>query len=387
MQSTNTLQGPQWAKQHCLIGDYCGPLKNFPFEEKTSTGSALRFLSKVSSDYNIFLVEWLKATHKDNWLRDGMDEATFLTSVSTDILILCCFTELLPPADLLLHLDNVLVDKKVILLSGQCVTTKLNHIKCFQIGNLGVYPQIPYFKSQSAPFISTRKFKYSAASNRTSYTRAYLLSKIIKRFHQDLTYAFTHSTIGEYTYLNYPTFLHGFKWYTANSFQLTNECLIDIEDMHMNPRAFPGDQWDVNNPMYNDSKLHFCLESSVLSEESITAGYLSEKTFKAIATGTPFIIFGQSYSYKRLTDAGFMTYNEQYGIEEISQRIDAVGPLGHRLALMTSLIETLEVDVDNRLIQDIAQYNHHYFNTTFSQAIDEKQAAVEEEVLQYIKYG
>jgi hypothetical protein len=94
--------------------------------------------------------------------------------------------------------------------------------------------------------------------------------------------------------------------------------------------------------------------------------FITEKTFKAILTKRPFVVFGAPGTLKAIQDLGFVTFdgwiNERYdNMTTIADRIDCVLKQIEEFCYMST--DQLQQTADE--MQDISEYNFNHYIETF----------------------
>jgi len=139
----------------------------------------------------------------------------------------------------------------------------------------------------------------------------------------------------------------------------------DIENVFANaslPRHFRG---ETDHPMHSCwlSLFDECAESLLyLVTETVATGrrhHLTEKTFKPIAMGMPFVIVGTQGSLKYLRSYGFRTFegiwDESYDSAEDDVRIE-------RIASLLSSLDELPIEAKQDLFDQAQQVIEHNWN-------------------------
>ncbi len=103
---------------------------------------------------------------------------------------------------------------------------------------------------------------------------------------------------------------------------------------------------------------------SVVSETLMDPGclFFSEKIWKPISIGHPFIIIGSPYSLKKLQDMGYITFNEVW-----NESYDNIISEADRVVAITKLVKSIcsmsnkELDNIKKHIEPIVKHNKKVF--------------------------
>jgi hypothetical protein len=157
--------------------------------------------------------------------------------------------------------------------------------------------------------------------------------------------------------------------------ELKNTVKVDIlrnSDyvMQMLPLRIPGESenitfknkpWNIiNKVVYDDIAIHIVTET--IADYSNDMMFITEKTFKPIATMSPFIILGNANILATLRDQGYKTFSslwdESYdSISDPLKRADAI------IDVVFHLTEMGDADFDRLLCEtrEIVEYNYKHF--------------------------
>lgn len=106
-------------------------------------------------------------------------------------------------------------------------------------------------------------------------------------------------------------------------------------------------------PQYKDTYF------AVITESTVDYDFITEKTYKILAAGMPFIILGHKGLYARLHDMGFKTFHPL-----IDESFDQESDLENKCIQIVDQIEKLcQTELDQFLLQvkDICVYNQQHF--------------------------
>jgi hypothetical protein len=213
-----------------------------------------------------------------------------------------------------------------------------------------------------------RDFLYTCLNRRMDGIRSYVLYQLYDSNLFDfgqISYDFSLS-------FDYTSFLEGTTTSRYENFMSThNFNKIDNEDIRLN-QAF-----GLVPSHYNDSYVQLINESYISNQYS----FISEKTFKSILCGSPFLILGCKNSINHLQDIGFITFSDWWdetydNLNNFENRIRGVLQILDRLSkykkddlniLFSEQTEILRHNY-NHLIQLIS--NNNYIYDCYSHIID-----------------
>lgn len=309
--------------------DYSAP----PFDKRYNGSLA---------DYNYFNVEYgnllaflKQVTHKETiYLMDNLFNDDVLPPDGYNTYIVCAFGEYINIL-LLQRIACAFADRKLILLTTMEVKNILPQYSIFKIEHL--HTLVPHFnKGGDFPLISNRKYTNSILTRRlTKYKK--LFTEIAK-----------------------------------------TKCKNLIFSDGIDKQIDNYDQWSLLSSAYLDTKFHWANETMFESNRFCKC-YLTEKTFKPIASKTPFAILGQQGAHNKLSSYGFQTYQHLLGVEwdllDDKQRVDAIS------SAMELVTEELIMNNISEF-QQIADYNYDYFLNKFYNYITEQNKPITELLLQ-----
>jgi hypothetical protein len=334
---------------------YRGDLFKYHYPVDKEVGDFLDFLKHISSDKRIYLSDVPKYNAP-------------MPPLDYDIYIICIFGEGMDD-EFVQALDNnpAFADKHVIVLTSQFYKTKLKNIKMFRIEH--IHTIIPFFPKCEYTQLKDRRFTHGLLSNRNALHKTVVLAKILEKFKDDVQYSFCNGASTEYSDpQTIRTVLENL------GVAITDAEDLQIQNLHVNPVVVPGHVWDIDNHIYQNSKLIWTVESIFSSRDS--HAYITEKSIKSIITGSAFVIVSQPQSMERLRMLGFETFESDFGIAFDSLNDSA------RYKEIFKLIDNFDHSIDN--LQDKADYNHDYFYNKFHDYVKGVNKNAIEHAIEYI---
>jgi hypothetical protein len=341
---------------------FSGDLKKYTYPD-IECGALLSFLKRVSTQKRVCLIDVV------NW-------QTRVPSTDYDIYIICSFGEFVNETLLTsIDTDERFKDKYVVFLTSQYwFQNRFENIKVFEIEHLHTITR--FFNPTVTKDLVDRSHTHGLLSRRTAFHKSYTLVNLLERFPEDLLYTFVHAPDHEYKLETLDQDLDVFY----PGIRLTEHQLSILRHLHTNPTSVDGLQWSVDNNIYQESKLMWAPESIFVSREYAPTAYLTEKTFKAIVSRSPFVLIGQQHSYTRLDELGFATYEDQFNINfDLQSDHDRFGSI-------INLMDTFDFDefVSSKQTQEIADYNYNYFFNGFVDYVNKQSEEKIQAVLDYI---
>jgi hypothetical protein len=298
---------------------YNGPLSEYNYNN-AEYGDLLNFLKDVNYKERI-------------WLCDTLFFGDTIPPQDYDTYIICCMGEYLNKP-LLDQISNTHVGKNLILLTT--ISVDISTYKIFPLEHL--HTLVPFFnKGGVFKPIAARTYTNSILTRRTTpYKEGF--TQLAKQRCENLIY----------------------------SSGIDNP--IDTYD-----------QWSLLSKAYSDTKFHWANET-LFSSDRAERTYLTEKTFKPIASKTPFAIVGQAGSHDKITQMGFQTYEGLIGKWDSFNDTDRVDAITNAMSLITD-----EFILDNiHEFQLIAEYNYNHFINNFHQLITKSNNPVIIEIIEYL---
>ena len=211
--------------------------------------------------------------------------------------------------------------------------------------------------------LENRKFNryFLSLNNRAQWNRQALLQfllqfKLLDKFY----FSYHHEDrfgVGRKLLYNKINEIIGNVWYNN---QLDLESVFNMLPITAEFDYFKNNDWSVGNAVYYESSF-----GSVVSETYIDENYnafFTEKIFKPIAFGHPFLLFSSAGALSKLKELGFETYptifDESYDtIESPQQRFEFL--LRQVLCICDRPINELQEIYD--IVKPIVKHNYEYF--------------------------
>ena len=155
---------------------------------------------------------------------------------------------------------------------------------------------------------------------------------------------------------------------TPNEIYPNNQVSASSFDSHENSSAwldlesyYSEEYQDFYPSAWKSSFLH------VVTETVIDRQHLTEKIFKPIAMGNPFVLVGGQGSLQYLRDYGFKTFGQWWdegydSIEDPAERMQAVADVVNGIGNMT----LLELEKLRTSMQSVLDYNYNWFYNGFA---------------------
>lgn len=176
---------------------------------------------------------------------------------------------------------------------------------------ISLHKQIQLLKDRlgSVKEITLPKFKVSSLSFRVSQYKKFVTSYLLKNFdHSDIILTYHNQLFKSQDLHGHPV---GFKHLEDLNFDI-GKTFINFDDDFKGNTPVENGNW--LNPAYTDSLINLTNESfhysQTVSQDILCrwpGPYLTEKTFKPLLAGRPFLVVGQYQSYKWLKNIGFDT--------------------------------------------------------------------------------
>jgi hypothetical protein len=269
-----------------------------------------------------------------------------------------------------------LADKKLILLSSvNCGNFELSNFRKFYIEHLHHYVRF-YSKTDYKP-LTARPHQHSIMVGRLAIHKIIALAQL-KLLYPDLLYTYQKSPSVEVSESNF-----------FDSYRLTHN--IDLSDTmkqqiqqlfdsppvsidsNGNNKFLPPGGWETDLPTYTDSQFHWSVESIYLTLKNFPRSYLTEKSIKPLASGTPFAVIGQRKSHERLSRMGFEPYIDYKDLDDLDDNVR-----------LLDIIDSVNY-LDLNWLQSVADFNYNWFYNNFFDHVEQKlNAETKQAVLDYI---
>jgi len=337
---------------------YTGALSNYGYNTQTIC-DLLAFLKQAKQPDKIWIGDNL------NWFNTDIPD-------NYDTYIFGYFGEFMH-TDFLEIINRRLADKKLILLSSlDCANFELGNFKKFRIEHLHHYVRL-YAKTAYSPLVS-RSHRHSIMVGRLAVHKIIALAQL-KLVYPDLLYSYQKKSsveISESDFFACYRLIHNID--LSDSLREKIQQLFDdvpVSIVSNDKSLSPG--WEVDLPTYTDSQFHWSAESIYLTLEKSPRPYLTEKSIKPLATGTPFAVLGQRKSHHRLSCLGFQPYFDW-------AKLDDQDDNSRLLDIINSVDST-----DLNQLQSIVDFNYNWFYDNFFDHVEQKiNAETKQIVLDYI---
>jgi len=337
---------------------YTGTLSNYGYNTQT-IGDLLAFLKQAKQPDKIWIGDNL------NWFNTDIPD-------NYDTYIFGYFGEFMH-TDFLEIINRRFADKKLILLSSlDCANFELGNFKKFRIEHLHHYVRL-YAKTAYSPLVS-RSHRHSIMVGRLAVHKIIALAQL-KLVYPDLLYSYQKKSsveISESDFFACYRLIHNIDL-SDNLREKIQQLFDDVPvSIVSNDKSLsPG--WEVDLPTYTDSQFHWSAESIYLTLEKSPRPYLTEKSIKPLATGTPFAVLGQRKSHHRLSCLGFQPYFDW-------AKLDDQDDNSRLLDIINSVDST-----DLNQLQSIVDFNYNWFYDNFFDHVEQKiNAETKQIVLDYI---
>jgi hypothetical protein len=329
---------------------FSGALKNYTYPRDIECGDLLHFLKQVDPGKKIHLTDVI---FYDNYPPAGYD-----------MYIVCAFGEAIDE-DYIRRLDADDSRPNPVLITSQLYdTTDYKRVRVFYLEHMHTIRR--FFNKTDYCKLSDRTKTHGSLSRRNSLHKTIITAKLLNKFSNNLNYSFC----------NMPGTVADLKEFYP-SLTLTESDYTTIESLQNNPVVVPGEQWDIDNVIYRDSKLIWTTESMFLSKHNEPVAYLTEKIVKSIVAGTAFVLVSQQHSYKRLAELGF---------ESVIKLSTDAQLDNERFTELFELIDNYNFDelLNKKETQEIVDYNYSYFWGAFYSHIEYRNQDRITEILDYI---
>jgi hypothetical protein len=310
------------------------------------------------------------------WIADNLEWGITVDDVPKDYdtYIFGFFGEFVH-TDFLEKINHCLPNKKLILLSStDCGNFELSNFKKFYIEHLHHYARF-YPKTPYRP-LAARSHQHSIMVGRLAVHKIIALAKL-KLLYPDLLYSYQKLSSTEISESDF--FL---RYKTIHNIDLSDALKQQIQQLFHNPPvSFDSNHsdksltygWEPDLPAYTDSQFHWCAESIYLTLQNFPRSYLTEKSIKPLATGTPFVVLGQKGSHTRLSRMGFQPYLDYRVLDNLDDNA--------RLLDIIDSVNYLDLD----LLQSDVDFNYNWFHNHFFDHVEQNiNAETKQAVLDYI---
>lgn len=279
------------------------------------------------------------------------------------------------------QVNQQLADKKILVLTSCPDTSRfeLDNIETFYIEHLHTYLRL--YPRQTVKPIVKRTHPIGMLSGIARHHRVLALAKLLT-LAPDAFYSFNSKSVSQEC--------------TAEQFRQTMQHIIlndyipaDIQpcvDQLLSGKldhviAYDNHVlggWSTNNAAYTDCQFNISAETAYYSHPKSVWQYLTEKTFKCLVSGTPFVVLGQKNSHQRLIDLGFeIAYRDRVLEFDVAEDQD-------RIYKFFDYLEWLVDNLDVEHLQQVADFNYNYVYGNFYQHCADQNTKQAEKILRYI---
>ena len=345
---------------------YQGPLSQYRYNNP-EIKDLLKFLAECKNPERI-------------WLGDNLIWPNTVPEASYDTYVFGFFGENFD-YHYLEQVNQQLADKKILVLTSCPDTSRfeLDNIKTFYIEHLHTYLRL--YPRQSVKSVADRTHPIGMLSGIARHHRVLALAKLLT-LAPDAFYSFNSKSVSQEC--------------TAEQFRQTMQHIIlndyipaDIQPcvdqllggkldhvIAYDNHALGG--WSTNNAAYTDCQFNISAETAYYSHPKNVWQYLTEKTFKCLVSGTPFVVLGQKNSHRRLIDMGFEIAHRDRVLE-----FDAAEDWD-RIYKFFDYLEWLVDNPDVKHLQQVAEFNYNYVYGDFYSVCDTHNLSQAEKILSYI---
>lgn len=280
------------------------------------------------------------------------------------------------------EVDSKLAGKKIIVLTSCPDTSRfdLKNVQTFYLEHLHryllLYPKTP------VNLLADRACDFSLLSGVTRHHRLLVLAKLLS-ISTDSIYSFDSHTISQQCDReNFYTTMGSIimNTYVPDSIKDTVDLLLDGKLDKAIPQDRKIGSWGIDNPAYTNAKFNISTETAYYSHPKNVWQYLTEKTFKCLVSGTPFVVVGQKNSHQRLLDLGFeIAYKSEILSFDSAEDSD-------RIYKIFDFLDTLVGNLNINHLQEITDFNYNYVYTDFYNKCIKTNQAQEEKILDFINH-
>lgn len=209
-----------------------------------------------------------------------------------------------------------------------------------------------------APTIASKPYRFTAITRGHKWWRATIMADLL------------HSGLLDQSLWSYNTLCDTGDQYQDNPLILNN---LPLAQQHLNGFVANGPYWcdgpdhhshndhrSINTDLYTQSYVHLILETHFDADQS-GGSFLTEKTYKCLKFGQPFVIFGARHSLQCLRDRGYQTFdhwidNRYDDVEDNTLRYQSARRAVYNLACqdLSKLYQ--------QLIPDLIYNQQHFIN-------------------------
>ena len=285
-----------------------------------------------------------------------MSPAVISRVKNRDIQILFYYHEGDNPAKIKQHIDTLCCNHE---LPRDCYLFISANTAAADLNNFAYFPDHEHFfryinRRQYMPeiFIGTRAHQFTALNRTHKWWRASCMADLLRSHVLDrsLWSYNTHCTIDD-NEIDNPLELDSIEGWRSNVKSFVSQgpyfCDSDNDQSHNDHRRVP-----IN--LYHDSYCHLILETLFDADQSGGA-FLTEKTYKAIKFGQPFVIIGTAHSLRTLRQQGYKTFDHA-----IDNSYDEIIDNTQRwLAVRKSILEIQSQDMHGWFLRCLSDLKHN----------------------------
>jgi len=345
---------------------YQGPLSQYHYNNP-EIGGLLNFLSQCKNPDKI-------------WLGDNLIWPKTIPDTSYDSYVFGFFGENFD-YHYLESINRRLVDKKILVLTSCPDTSRfdLENIKTFYVEHLHSYLRL--YPQRTVKPVADRTHRFGMLSGITRHHRLLALAKLLT-VDPSTFYSFNSKMVSQEC--TQESFYRTMKHIILNDNvpdeirPTVDQLLSGSLDRTIPFTNTPLGTWGINNEAYQECQFNISAETAYYSHPKNVWQYLTEKTFKCLVSGTPFVVLGQKNSHQRLVDLGFQ-------IPHINQVLNFDGVEdGDRIYKFFEYIEWLNNNFDANHLQQVAEFNYNYVYGDFYKNCDFHNQQQAEKIVSYI---
>jgi hypothetical protein len=328
------------------------------------------------------LLEFLnQCKHPDKiWLGDNLIWPNSVPDSSYDTYVFGFFGENFD-YHYLEQVDQQLAGKKILVLTSCPDTSRfdLKNIKTFYVEHLHTYLRL--YPQHTIKPAGNRVHKFGMLSGIARHHRVLALAKLLT-LDPAAFYSFNSKVVSQECTADafYRTMKHIIlNDYIPDDIQPTVDQLLSgsLDRVIEQERTRLGN-WGIDNEAYQNCQFNISAETAYYSHPKNVWQYLTEKTFKCLVSGTPFVVLGQRNSHRRLIDLGFqIPYVDQV------LKFDSVED-SDRIYKFFEYLEWLNIHLDITHLQQVAEFNYHYVYSNFYKTCDDHNQQQAEKIVSYI---
>lgn len=237
-------------------------------------------------------------------------------------------------------------------------------------------------------FFAVREYAFSGAkdgeltytnSNTVTEKRSFLCTNGALKFHRSwLLYLLEQKGLIKEGHCSYLKHCYSDdREYDVGGFRLVNGFDQIVEKYHSDTTPILLDENSAD--LYNGQPFRYCLslinntDLSLITESFVheADAFITEKTYRPIVLGHPFIVWGQRHHLKRLREMGFKTFSPY-----IDESYDEIEDRGERLEALISALDQFIQDPHD--LTEITNYNKKFLKVHVKNTIDKFENDIKE---------